>query len=284
MRYFPVGRVNYQQPRTMAFVNPVSLAGSKAILGERVRGTSVCSPTRGPKMSADTDAPPESRVEPYYPAKGRFLAPRLSLMSVEGCELLNTVQLDFSAPALDLAEAGRLKAALSAPILSESFAFDYNGLFSYEAEDSAASNVVDRYYPAERRYEVPVVTFNRADDEEDCSFKVEYGNILPDESVNDEPVEGAAVSEGGLPPVVSRAYGEAVRYLAPVVEFGKGELSLSVSMQAITGGPDPSLYPAKFDFHAPEIVLKREAFEGDSSAFVSVSSPEVQLTGLNASL
>lgn len=263
----------------MAFVTPLVL-GSSVIRGQRVSHAAVCAPTRGPTMGAATQPPGEGAFDRFYPAKGRFLAPKLSFKHYDGMELLDMIQLDYSEVPLDLAEAARLKGTIKTDFLSKETGFDFGGLFFADAEDASATSAVDRYYPAVRRYEVPLLSFDVSNDEKACSLKVEYGTVVPEGEVDDEPVTEAA--EEGLPAVVTRSYGDAIRNLAPVIDFGESELSLSVSMQAIHGGPDPSAYPSKFDNCAPEILIKPEMFDGDISAFVSVASPEVQLAGLNA--
>lgn len=259
----------------MAFVSPLPNASSAGLRGAMLRAPATCSARSNTEMALATDAPPESRVAPYYPAKGRHLAPFLNLQNVEGFELMNKIGLNFVEAPLDLASAAELRASFKFPFLSEETGFNFADLFCSESTDPAATSVVDRHFPPARRYEVPIIELTGGDEDE-CNLTVSLGHAFVDTDLDDTPVEEAAAPTG-MPSAVRAAYGDMVRNKAPVIEFGSGELSISVSVQDITGEPGKSLYPAKFDNCAPEILMKRPAFDDDISAFISVGSEEVQL-------
>lgn len=243
-------------------------------------------------MNLDPEAPPEGRVNRFYPAKGRHFAPIVNMHNVEEFELVNSLGLDFVEVPLDLDAAAKLRASIEVPFLSEEAGFLYSELFCTELTNPTAESAAERYFPAARRYEVPLIEFKGFDDEGkvrgregDCSFRVSTANTFVDSTLDDSPTEEASAKEKDvvLPSIVRMAYGKAIRNMAPFIEFTDGEeRGISVSSEVVRGGPDPALYDAdKFDNSAPKIEIKRELFDGDRSAFVAVSCEEVQLQ-LNA--
>lgn len=259
----------------MAFVAPIGVgrAGHPAVATER----NTCTV----RMRADTEAPPESRVAPYYPMKGRHHAPVLSFQDVKDAELMNMIGLNMEETALDLVAAAELRSKIDAPLVYENHGIDFGSLLTSAVEDPNALTVVDRYFPSSRRYEVPVIelTNEKDGDEDSFSIKISAGKAFADPDIDDKPVANALTSDSeGLPGTVRRAYGAMVRNKAPVIEFGDGELSISMSMQEIQGEPDKAKYDAeRFNCFAPVIDLKAPAGDWDTSGYVSVAAEEIQL-------
>lgn len=276
----------------MAFVASFPTVGSLSLRGAPLRQQASC-PARTVSMKLDPEAPPEGRIDRFYPAKGRHFAPTINMHNVEGFELVNSLGLDFVEAPLDLDAAAKLRASIEVPFLSEEAGFRFSELFCSEPTNSAAETAVERYFPAARRFEVPLIEFEGIDDdgkvrglERECKFRVTSANAFVDSTLDDSPTEEAAAKEKELrlPSFVRMAYGEAIRNMAPLIEIEDDgeERSISVSSEVVRGGPDPALYDAdKFDNCAPKIELKKELFDGDISAFLAVSCAEVQLQ-LNA--
>lgn len=165
---------------------------------------------------------------------------------------------------------------------------DFSNLFSSDIEDTSAESPADRYFPATRRYEVPVIGIT-GNTEEQGSVTLAVGKIVPGE-VDDGPAAATeaadvAAREGpfwkrsvkpGAEDAVLRNFGEIDRNKAPVIDLSSGDLAVSVVMQEITGQPAADMYANRY-MQAPLIRIKAPAGEWDNSAFIEVSSEEVQL-------
>lgn len=237
----------------------------------------------------DAQAPPESRVAPYYPVEGRFEAPHLNIFNAPDFPLVNKIGLIMEEVVLDQEAAADILSTYRPAYVKESY--DFKSLFSSDCEDVTADNAVDRYFPAARRNEVPVIDIN-GNTEEDGSVILAVGTIVPD-GVEDgasthTEAESIAAREGcfwkkgvavDAEDAIERNFGTIDLSKAPVISFG--ELSVSLGMEEITGQAAAGVYADRY-MQAPGIRMKAPMGDWDSSGFLEVCSEEVQLPLLQA--
>ena len=156
-----------------------------------------------------------------------------------------------------------------------------------------ATDAVDMYYPSFRRNEAPLIdiTLPPSDDPDSGTVTVTLASIIatpPAESITPQLPTADHKSFWNQPdstaasPTVNLHFGATVRNLAPVITFPPSELAVSLQMQPISGEPPAESYPRHFTFHAPNITIRKPSGEWDRSAFVQVSTDEVQLPLIEA--
>lgn len=202
---------------------------------------------------------------------------------------MNKVGLVMEAVPLDLEAGAALLAAARPSYVKETG--DFARLFSSSVEDASAEAAPERYFPMARRYEVPWIEIVPGADE-GGSVTLAVGTVVSegveDDAAQDAADAAAAAREGAFwkapaapeaKGVVERNFGAVSRNKAPVIEIGA--LGFSIGMQEITGEPPAGVFADRY-MVAPRIRIKAPAGEWDDSAFVEVSSEEVQLPILNA--
>lgn len=266
-------------------------------------------------------APPEGRIHQNFPQRSRFRAPHIRFTTTDQ-ELYNRVDCSNAKVELNTNWARQvLKQAQSGAdgahrVLNSKG--DFRALFSGEADrGDTESDVVEKWFPKSRRYEVPVIDIMKDDAEarqgdEDEEKMPGYKLRIDVESVGDvDEVEKERASESteeeneaveyrkgefwkktpatpGLKArtntteVVNRCFPRTYRNLAPVISFAKGELGVSLSMNKVEGGPKKEDYEQFFSddkaFRGPQIRLQAPQGAWDEvSGFVEVSNEEVQL-------
>ena len=211
---------------------------------------------------------------------------------------------------------------------------DWRVLFGGETEKGDEGGVVERFFPRERRYEVPIIEFEKGESGEEVGeivekeeggeegsgegkrgmgtggfrMKLMVKKLADMEEVekekrneNREDEERAVKGREGefwkkregsvagmkgkaenVDVVINQYFPRWYRNMAPVFEFAKGELGVSLKMEKIEGRPEGEEYMKYYEeermFKGPQIRLKKPMGEWDKkSGFVEVSSEEVQL-------
>lgn len=257
-----------------------------------------------------TAAPPGSRYAPHFPEKGRFQAPEIRLHKTE-MELVNTVSLRMSEVPLDETHAAELMRNIRAStnlqkvLKSGSFGqiFDTKPINTSLGIDEK-SLPQDKYFPVERRNEVPLISVDYSSDRTpeltlgvttlDCALSgealeedVQLGQreVQVDAFWKRKGTAGVIDRSRNVNTVVQSNFGMQYRNKAPVVRIDFD--SLSVQLESITGEPEKmremeNVYPKEKRYFAPRIRMKAPKGDWDSSAYLEVASTEVQLPILNA--
>lgn len=166
---------------------------------------------------------------------------------------------------------------------------DFNNLFTAPTTDPTAQEPADVYFPMWRRDEAPIIEIQEARDSSPGRVMISVGAVEatpPEEEGPEMPASepGFWKTPGtrSARDIVDAKYGVGVRNIAPVIEFGDVEYSVSLEMKTILGECEADLYPSESRFYAPEIRMKKPAGEWDHTGYVEVSSVEVQLPLMKA--
>lgn len=255
-------------------------------------------------------APPEGRIH-NFPQRSRFRAPHIRFTTTDE-ELYNRVDCSNAKVELDIDWAREVRKqgqvgqnGIHRIVNGDG---DFRLLFGGEVENGEdEKDVVEKYFPKSRRYEVPVIEIeNESGDEDGYKLRMEVGLMedvgkvekeKKDENTEDE--ENAVSAREGefwkkrlatpgvkektdAKEVLNRCFPRTYRNLAPHIEFAVGELGLSLAMEHVKGGPKKEDYEQFFGdenaFRGPEIRLQPPKGDWDQvSGYVEVSNIEVQL-------